>query len=127
MKKLLLVLLALLGVGLAARFFYRCVVEEIDWRTDRAVQLSVLRQAEKHRQTAETFRNYPVGPSDDWHISLVVNDLNQLAEDEVIDAKQELLRLYEHRARARLSAEEAAQVAQWQKDVAAWKAVNVRP
>ena len=100
MKKLLLVLLALLCVGVAARFLYRCVMEEIDWRTDKAVQLSVLRQAEKHRQTTEMFRNYPTGPNADWHISLIINDLNQLAEDEVIDAKQELLRFYEHRARA---------------------------
>ena len=127
MKKPLLVLLALLCVGVAARFLYRCVVQEIDWRTDRAVQLSVLQRAEKHRQTAETFRNYPAGPNADWHISLIINDLNQLAETEVIDAKQELLRLYEHRTHLLLSTEEAAQVAQWQKDVAAWKAVNVRP
>ena len=58
MKKLLLVLFLVLCIGVAARFLYRSVVEEIDWRTDRAVQLSVLRQAEKRRRLAEMFRNY---------------------------------------------------------------------
>ena len=126
MKKLLLVLLALLCIGVAVRFLYRYVVGEMNWRTERAVQLSVLSQAEKHRKLAQWFQHYPAAPGAEWYTTDLIKDLNTLSEDEVVEAKQELLRLYEHRAWRLLSAEETTQVDQWQKDVAAWEAVNVR-
>ena len=125
MKKLVLVLLAVLCAGVAARSLYRFLADEEAWRTDKAVQLTVLRQAELHRKTAETFRNYPTEPSAEWVTSRMVNDLNRSAETEVIDAKGALLRLYRDRGRA-LSAEEASQADQWRRDVAAWETVNIR-
>lgn len=93
----------------------------MNWRTDKAVQLSVLRQAEQHLIQAKIFQGFPTEEEDNTLATIIVKDLRQSAEDEVIDAKQALLRLYKDRGRS-LSAEEAAQASQWKQDVAAWEA-----
>ena len=116
----------MLCAGVAGRFLYRFVAHELDWQTDKAVRISVLRHAEEHVTAAKIFRSFPTKEEGDTLATIIVMDINQSAEDEVYSAKQQLLWLYQHKGRS-LSAEEAAQVAQWQKDVAAWKAVNVRP
>ena len=114
-------LLAVLGVGVAARFGYRFLANEMAWRIDKATQLGELTQAEHHRKAAETFRFYPTEPSAEWATSRIINDINRMAEIEVLDAKQRLLSLYKDRGRA-LSAEEAAQASRWEQDRAAWEA-----
>ena len=118
MKRFVLILLVVLGVSVGARFLYRSVADEVAWRTNQAVRLSVLRQAEQHRIQAKIFQGFPAQEEGDKLATIIIADINQAAETEVIDAKKMLLWLYEDKDH-RLSAEEVAQAAQWQKDVAA--------
>ncbi len=125
MRTPIVILLVVLCVGAAVRSACRFVADEMAWRTNKAVQLSVLAQAQQHLKEAETFRQYPARPDPEATAPMIVAEMNRLAEDEVIDAKNALLRLYAHKGRA-LSAQETAQASRWKQDVAAWEAVNIR-
>ena len=119
------ILIVVLGVGIIAFFGYRLLARELAWRTDKATGLGELAQAERNRKTAETFRHYPTEPGAEWATTHLEKDVNEMAEVMVIDAKQRLLWLYKDRGKS-LSAEEAAQAARWQQDIAAWNAAETK-
>ncbi len=128
-KTSVVILPSVLCVGAAAWFAYRFAASEMAWRVDKATKLGELAQAEHDRRRAEMFRNYPTEPGAEWATAHLEADINRIAEDEVLDAKQRLLWLYRDRGRA-LSAEEAAQAAQWEQERAAWnakEAASIRP
>ena len=125
MRKPIVILILVLGVGIMAFFGYRFLAGEMEWRIDKAARLGELAQAEPNRRTAQPVRHYPTDPRAEWATTHLETDINRAAEVMVIDAKQRLLWLYEKRGRS-LSAEEQAQASRWQQDLAAWKAEETR-
>ena len=125
MRTPVVILILVLGLGIMAFFGYRFLAGEMEWRIDKATRLGELAQAETNRRTAATFRHYPTEPGAEWATNRLEADINRAAEVMVIDAKQRLIWLYEKRGRS-LSAQEKAQAAHWQQDIATWNAEETK-